>query len=243
MPVLAPIVFFLQMMVTDGDRTADRVRRVASNDYIAAIEAAPVGPETRDELYRICRRESWCGRYGKWDHSVDSWTGVPSYVSAVARHRLDPEQCPSHRLDNYQLVAAHAAAQGREELSEALLELPLGTHTPHDFATRGAYGMNASRALRFVGTCADPDDLDVAALATRAAIGTLSACKRKGQPCTCADHTALWVGRGTFEGRPLFGPSGKKSRYSSVVIQCGRWSAIDYAVAEIWLTFVNLLTE
>ncbi len=190
-----------------------RAYRVATPEYREAVEAAydEVDPEQlrpwwRHELYRICLRESRCGQYGTPTvHPGDSWTGPKSYARAVERGRLDPEGCPEHRL---------------------------GERTQAEFATRGGWGMNAARGLHHLGGCRGPEALDVPANAARVAALTLATCERDRRPCTCSEHTALWVGAGRLRGRPLLSWAAK-SRVSTVAVQCGRSIALGYLLAEL----------
>jgi len=190
-----------------------RAYRVATPAYREAIEAAyaEVDPEQlrpwwRHELYRICLRESRCGQYGTPGvHPRDSWTGRKSYARAVVRGRLDPEDCPEHRL---------------------------GERGPEEFATRGGWGMNAARGLHLLGGCKGPATLDIPANAARIAALTLAACEVDGRPCMCSEHTALWVGAGRLRSRPLLA-WGAKSRVSAVAVQCGRSVALGYLLAEV----------
>ena len=190
-----------------------RAYRVATPEYREAIEAAylevdPEGdrPWWRHELYRICLRESRCGQYGTPGvHRRDSWTGRKSYARAVERGRLDPEGCPEHRLGE----RAHA-----------------------EFSTRGGWGMNAARGLHLLGGCRGPETLDTPATAARVAALTLATCEVDRRPCTCSEHTALWVGAGRLRARPLLAWT-TKSRVSTVAVQCGRGVALGYLYAEL----------
>lgn len=197
--------------------------RMAAPEYHEAIEAAyadvdPDGerPWWRWELYRVCKRESRCGQYGSPGlHVADGWTGRKSYARAVERGRLDPEECPDHRL---------------------------GERSPAEFATRGGWGMNAARGLRYLDRCAGPEALDVPASAALVAARAIAACEVDRRQCTCSEHTAMWVGAGVLRDRPLLvnvrrDKRGRlewgKSRLSTVWRQCGRDVAAAYVLAEV----------
>ena len=221
---LLTLTLMLDPVVADyRSRGLDRVAaayRVADPSYREAISNAvqivdPDGerPWLTHELWRICMRESRCGQYGSPGvHGRDSWTGERSYARAVQRGRLDPEHCAEHRLD------------GR---------------TVEDFSTRGGFGQNAARALRWLGPCAPPEALDNPQAAALAAAWTLVKCERDGRACTCSERAALWIGRGILDGRPLISRSGR-SRFGSVAVQCGDLGGWAYLVREILIAYSRL---
>jgi len=246
-------------------------QRTAAPEYAEAIDAAvavvdPDGshPWWRDELWRICNRESWCGRFGDVEvHEGDSWTGTRAYAGAVRRGLLDPEGCVEHRLEDYTDVVAAVAQDARaarararaagssgdhqrarrfnrhaaklEALAERLESAPAGNWRARDFATRGAWGQNAARALHRLGRCTPPDALDDPSHAALAAARTLASCRRwdgpegarKRRSCTCAEHTARWVGVGRFPKLPI------TRRFAAVKRQCGEDAAWSYVREEL----------
>lgn len=219
-------------------------RAIASDEHGRAIAAAlravdPDGlhPGWADELYRICRRESRCGQYGHVrKHAGDSWTGARSYLWAVVRGRLSPKTCDAHRLRNYAPVLRELRQwereHGHEHAARSEIEaLPLGTRRASDFATRGGWGMNAARGVEHLGTCVGPEALDEPKAAALVAAREFAACEVDGRACTCSEHTALWVGRGRWSSRPLVSRS-RKSKWSTVAVQCGRAYAAAFVVAE-----------
>jgi hypothetical protein len=253
-------------------------QRSAAPEYAQAIDKAvaavdPDGrhPWWRDELWRICNRESWCGRFGDVQvHEGDSWTGTRAYAGAVSKGLLDPEGCEDHRLDDYGSVVAvvaqdASAARARARASssdpsrarrynrraaklEALVarleSAPTGDWSARDFATRGAWGQNAARALHRLGRCTPPDALDDPHHAAMAAARTLASCRRWDGPegdrrrrsCTCPEHTARWVGVGRFPKLPI------TRRFAAVKRQCGEREAWSYVRRELLGDPGSLLT-
>jgi len=187
--------------------------RIATPEYREAIEAAmaevdPEGehPDWADQLYRICKRESRCGQDGSpGAHAADSWAGRRTYARAVERGRLDPVGCLAHRLE------------GR---------------TTARFSTRGGWGLNAALWLWQLGPCEAPEELDKPHVSALVAARMLAWCHRGRRPCTCSEHTALWVGAGILRARPLVSWL-RKSRVSTVAGQCGDETALAYLLAEV----------
>ena len=199
----------LAMALSLGQDPLVRALKVASNDYHEAIAHAvelvdPLEerPWLGEELYRICLRESRCGQFGSPGlHEVDGWTGVRAYQRAVQRGRLEPDTCPGHSLEG----------RGARQ-----------------FATRGGWGTNAARGLRYLDGCHGPEELDEPRVAALVAARMLVGCRE----CTCSDRAALWVGRGTMLARPAWS-WGRKSRVSSVLAHCGPRGTRLYALAQL----------
>jgi len=227
----------------------------ASDDYREAINAAitEVDPEDlrpwwRHELWRICWRESKCGRFGVAGvHESDRWVGSGAYLWAVYREQLAPLRCPAHRLADYSPVLRALTKWEREHRQRPRVRafvssLETGTRTAGDFATRGGWGMGATRVRR-LGSCVAPEVLDDPRQAARLAALTLASCERgRGEmlrPCSCSEHTQIWVGAGRLRSRPLFAlvrdadGHERKSRHSTVRKQCGSVAAQAYVFAEL----------
>lgn len=217
------------------DRDRDYLRRaarVATPEYRAAIaEASRLAPpgkrgQWRAELLRICRRESWCGRYGVVRvHDIDGWVGPRAYLGAWRSGKLSPETCSAHRLRDYAPVSRIAKAEEREVISA----LPSGNFSARDFSTRGGFGTNAARGVSVLGECVPPTALDTPKNAARVAVEKFKAC---GESCGCPDHVALWVGVGAWKRRPLVSLF-DRSRFDSVRVQCGESEALRYVLREL----------
>lgn len=171
-----------------------------------ALAVAEVGrPELEPELLRICRRESWCGRYGDvGKHEIDGWAGQRSWERAVERGWLSPDQCPEHDLGS----------------------------DPTDWSTRGLFGTIAAFALHrlepHLGECLSPELLDQAGPAALAAAELAVSCDRfHGRPCTCEDRTAMWAGVGSWKHY------GFRRRAAALERQCGRLGAV--YLGGLWL--------
>lgn len=232
-----------------------RAYRNASDDYRSAINAAMVEvdpdglrPWWRHELWRICWRESKCGRFGVAGvHEGDRWVGSGAYLWAVYREQLAPERCPAHRLADYSQVLRALTTWEREHRLRPMVRafvasLETGSRVADDFATRGGWGMGATRVGR-LGSCVAPEALDDPRQAARLAALTLASCERgRGElrrPCSCSEHTQIWVGAGRLRSRPLFAlvrddeGRERKSRHSTVRKQCGSIAAQAYVFAEV----------
>lgn len=180
------------------DAAAKPAHRLATPEVREAIDTAiataggRVEPWWRSELYLICKREGRCGAEGLVGvHGNDApGRARRAYDKAVARGMLSPDTCPAHAW------------------------------RPDAWGTRGLFGMLAAYHVGRVLECAGPEALDDPATAARLAVDRLIACPRSlGQTaCSCVDHTRLWVGIGTWRGRPLVGAH---SRLASVAKQCG----------------------
>ncbi len=178
-----------------------RIQAIAAPDYAPAIRHAVevVGrPDLEFELWRVCRRESWCGRYGVVStHPGDHWAGKRSYRRRVAKGHLDPANCPEHRITDDRPVES--------------------------FSTRGGFGQIAAGVLHLLGPCVGPEALDDPFAAAEAAIRVMDSCKRWDGPrggrfvrsCTCPERTARWVGRGNWHRLT------NKERRRSSLRQCG----------------------
>jgi len=223
-------------------------------EYARAIEQAvdsvdPQGkhPEWSSELRRICMRESQCGRYGDVSvHGVDSWAGAPAWLGAYRAGYIDPETCAEHRLNDYTEVmqrldserekaSSESQRQRLNRLMERIDELPRGEFETADFSTRGGWGQNAARAVRFVGECAPPtvmDDPDVAALV---AAKTIANCRVDGRLCTCSEHVPKWVGAGAFASRSI------RSQFHSVQRQCGDVEAWRFVIDRVLVLVHGIL--
>ena len=236
--------------------TKDRVLRIseknATSEFKVAIEEAmkKVDPEDehpdwRDELFRICKRESWCGKFGKVGvHEIDGWTGAQSYAFAVRSGKLNPASCHSHRLRSYDRVLSALGRWEKKrerkmpELRSQLRGLPAGEYEARDFATRGGFGQNAARALHKIGECVAPSAMDNPTHSALVAAKTIAACDRPGKPCECADHVSIWVGAKRWENRSVFSFSGK-SKYKSLKAQCGERYAMRRALYEVGKTVIQ----
>lgn len=231
----------------------------ASDEFREAIPAAmasvdPEGlhPEWGHELWRICKRESWCGKFGRTGvHEIDGWVGPNAYLWAVERGQLDPHKCTEHRLHDYTPVLKALSKWERKtdrkkpELRARIEGLPTGEFSAKDFATRGGFGQNAARNLRVLGECVAPTTLDDPLHAAMLAAKTFDECKvwapdpdrpgrKRQRHCTCEEHVRVWVGVGRWDDRPLVTPfSRAKSRYGSVRMQCGEEAAGAYLFSEI----------
>ena len=135
-------------------------------------------------LWRICRRESWCGRYGIVRvHPRDAWVGGQAYRARVRRGDLDPETCAAHRLTADRPAWA--------------------------FATRGGFGQIAAGVLHVLEPCTPPEALDDPFVAALAAARTAASCERWDGPrggryrraCTCRELTRRWAGGGRWDAR------------------------------------------
>ena len=223
------------------------------------IDPEGLRPEWGRELWRICKREGWCGKFRRIGvHAVDGWTGPNAYLWAVHRGQLDPVQCEEHRLSDYGPVLAALdrweARYGRRRAeARAKIEgLEHGEWTARDFATRGGFGQNAARHLHYLGECVAPSALDDPANAALAAAHTLQECRvwddnperpgrRMQRECTCDEHVSQWVGGGIWNQRPLFSLFGK-SRFSSVQTQCGPKEAVRYTVGSLLSLAFRVIT-
>lgn len=233
----------------------------ASDAYRAGIarayaEADPAGahPEWLHEVWRICHRESWCGKWGTPKvHEEDGWAGAQVWAGAAVRGKLDPVGCEEHRLSDYGPVRKRTdvlVKRGRwgskraakvHALLDTLEDLPAGHHTAAEFSTNGGFGMMAAGNLRRLGSCVGPEAMADPYNGARAAFDLFATCTVwEGEPghryrrsCTCSEHTALWVGKGRFAQRPLFAWSGERSRFKTVRTQCGEAEALAYAWDEV----------
>ncbi len=214
------------------DRIALRkIERIAAPEYHRAIERAVArAPKSRArqwraELFRICRRESWCGRYGVVRvHAIDGWVGPRAWLGAWKTGKIDPENCEGHRLADYSPVLKIAG-----DYAEKISTLPRGKFSARDFATRGGFGTNAARGVSVLGECVSPIALDSPANAAKVAVEKFVAC---GDACSCSDHVTMWVGVGAWKSRPLVSAT-ERSRYDSIRAQCGEAEAIRYVIGEL----------
>lgn len=253
---MAALITFLATLLfappttIENDPVVRQMERIAAPSYREAIEHAldVVDPDRehpvwRIELWRICKREAWCGKFGPVKvHKIDGWVGVGAWVHAVRKGYLDPETCPEHRLDDYlpavEYLADLEGKAKRQRYKERLIDLadriasfPKGQYTPEDFATRGGFGMNAARGLRRLGQCVAPTSLDDPKNAALVAAKAIASCetwdgpkgRRYKRPCTCVDHTRRWVGGGRFDARSLVG------QWKTVERQCGPAIASEFA--------------
>jgi len=164
-----------------------KIQRVADPAYAPAIEHAVevVGrPDLEIELWRVCRRESWCGRYGVVGvHAGDAWVGGKAYAKRVANGDLDPVTCPGHQVTEERPVES--------------------------FATRGGFGTIAAGVLHTLGPCVAPEALDDPWFAAEAAARSMASCRRwAGEPgdrhrrsCTCRERARKWAGAGKWASR------------------------------------------
>jgi hypothetical protein len=238
--------------VRAGQPDVAKIYRLAAPEYRSAIATAiaevdPEGahPEWEWELWRICRREAWCGHYGPVGvHKGDGWAGVGVYAGAVSDGLLDPVSCPAHRLEDYNPVrelVQRRVNSGRWSSRRAARALAgidqaeVGTRLPADFSTRGGWGQMQARQLHKLGSCVAPEVADDPAVAARLAALSIASCQRwEGPPgartkrhCTCAERTRKWVGGGRWDQRTLW------RNAKSVSSQCGDKQAVAWAVAEI----------
>lgn len=240
-----------------GHPDVAKIYRLAAPEYREAIPAAletvdPEGlhPEWELELWRICRREAWCGHYGRVTvHERDGWAGAGVYIGALADGLLRPETCPAHRLRDYAPAARaveHRVRQGRWSRSAAdrmlarLAELEAGEHPPEAFSTRGGFGQMQGRHLHILGECVGPEAADDPRNAARIAAVTIAGCRRwEGEPgaryrryCTCTERTRKWVGGGRWDQRSFL------RNLKSVSTQCGDPEAARFMLSEA-LAFVG----
>jgi len=143
-----------------------------------AIDQATDDPDLRLELRRICKRESWCNRWGMIaDHTNDGWAGERMWKRAVAKGWLTPETCGAHALGD-----------------------------PTHWTCRGLFGHSAAYAIRHIDPdtylgCIGPDTLDDPYRAAEAAVAyTEHLCERL-DACTCEDRTRWWAGPGVWVTR------------------------------------------
>jgi len=209
-----------------------RSARAATPEYLEAIaEASRLAPPGEreawgEELLRICRRESWCGRYGVVRvHEIDGWVGPRAYLGAWRSGKLSPETCSDHRLRDYGPIYRLAKTSEREAISS----LPIGNFSARDFSTRGGFGTNAARGVSVLGDCVPPTALDIPKNAARVAVEKFRVC---GDRCDCSDHVAMWVGVGIWKRRPLMSVF-ERSRVDSVRVQCGERAALTYVLREL----------
>ncbi|MAF30563.1 MAG: hypothetical protein CL819_15355 [Croceicoccus sp.] len=226
--------------------------REAIPQALAEVDPDGLHPEWAHELWRICKREAWCGRFKVVRvHEVDGWTGAGAYLWAVDKGHLDPVSCEEHRLADYEPVLRaltrweRKKGKKRPDVRETIEALPVGVYAARDFATRGGFGQNAARNLRRLGECVPPTALDEPLNAARVAATTFDECKvwdddptrpgyRAKRHCTCVEHTARWVGVGQWKTRPMFSFFGGKTKYRSIRKQCGERSAAVYALRSMF---------
>lgn len=245
-----------------GAHDVARAYKLAAPEYRTAIPAAyqrvdPEGahPEWELELWRICRRESWCGHFGPVTvHEHDGWAGAGVYVGALEDGLLDPEGCEAHRLRDYQPAAKavrRLVRKGRWTDARAarvlarLAELPQGYRGTAEFSTRGGFGQMQGRNLQMLGVCVGPETTDDPAVAADIAARTLASCERwEGEPgrrfkrsCSCVEHTQKWVGGGRWGQRSLW----RNTR--SVKSQCGLDQAAMFWLEGAWDGLVALPLE
>lgn len=153
---------------------SDRAAAVARAwEVYRAIDEATPDPDLRQELRRICRRESKCNWDGitRW-HAADGGGGRARWRAAVARGLLDPERCPAHELGDARRWTSY-----------------------------GPLGIAAAWTVRFAGACEGPEALDDPRVAMRAAVGWIgSLCRLRGA-CSCEERTRWWVGPLLFDAR------------------------------------------
>lgn len=249
--------------VVHAQKAAAPGYEVAIDQAVAAVDPEGLHPEWRDELWRICNRESWCGRFGDVEvHEGDSWTGTRAYAGAVRRGLLDPEACVEHRLADYTGVVAAVAqdakgARGRarglrstdpkrarrfdrhaaklEDLAERLASAPTGEWRSEDFATRGGWGQNAARALHRLGACTPPDALDDPARAALVAARTLASCRRWDGPRGNRTRRSCTCPEHTarWVGVGRFPNLPLHRRWAAVRRQCGEDTAWSYVRTEL----------
>ncbi len=240
----APTTLVERCQTQEPPKEVRYAQKHAGPDYALAIDYAysdvdPLceHPEWKDELWRICHRESWCGKWGSPKvHKGDMWAGTRAYAEAVIRGELDPLGCRAHRLSDYRAVKrkvrklTRAQTRGwtktrRNKLFKILEDAGPGQYTAADFSTRGGFGMMAAYNLSELGECSSPEDLDDPEHAAFVAAWAISTCvrwdtnpnttRKTRRTCTCAEHTQLWVGIGYWESRTYY------ERYRSVTRQCG----------------------
>jgi hypothetical protein len=235
-----------------GQSDVAKIYRLAAPEYRLAVadayaEVDPKGehPEWEWELWRICRREAWCGHYGQVGvHKGDGWAGVGVYAGAVSDGLLDPVGCAAHRLDDYGPVAElveRRVVSGRwtrrraERVLGVLEVAEVGFRRPADFSTRGGWGQMQARQLHKLGACVAPEAADDPRVGARLAALSIAACKRwDGEPgarfkrhCTCAERTRKWVGGGRWDERSIW------RNAKSVSSQCGDPHAASWLVEEV----------
>ncbi len=255
-PKMKILLIALALYAPKKDDVLRLAEKSATDEFKDAIHAAigkvdPAGerPEWRDELFRICKREAWCGKFGRVGvHEIDGWTGARSYAFAVRSGKLDPETCPEHRLGSYDRVLGalerweKKAGRKLEDLRARLQGLPRGQYSARDFATRGGFGQNAARALHKLGECVAPSAMDDPRNAALVAAKTIAGCDKRGNLCSCADHVSMWVGAQRWQKRPVFAWSGK-SKYKSLRAQCGEHYALRRSLFELGKTAFSFVIK
>jgi hypothetical protein len=181
--VLSPVHERVRAYKRAGAIDVAKVYSIASDEYREAIAAAVSvidpdrkHPEWELELWRICKRESWCGAYGPVTvHERDGWAGKNAYTRSVRKGLLDPEECPDHSLEN---------------------------HLYSDFSTRGGFGQIFAYHGWRLGWCTAPEAFDDPKLAAYAALHAIATCAvyedGRRRACTCQDHAISWVGPGRW---------------------------------------------
>jgi hypothetical protein len=138
-----------------------------------AIEDATDDQELRDELWRVCRRESACNWIGVTTyHRIDARGGRARWRRAVASGALDPARCPEHEMGD-----------------------------PARWTSYGAFGVASAWTVRYVGDCVSPAELGDPRVAAKAAVAWVDTLCRKYDACDCESRTRWWVGPGVWSGR------------------------------------------
>lgn len=139
-------------------------------EVYAAIDAATDNPSLRRELRRICQRESACNFARRVGvQEIDAWAGRVRWTRAAHRGLLDPTRCVVHGLGE-----------------------------PERWSTRGAFGIAAAYAVRYIGNCIAPEALDDPWIAAVAAVSHARKLCAKYNACSCADRTRWWIGPGIW---------------------------------------------
>ena len=155
--------------LTRSQAARERVREVH-----AAIDAATADPEWRAELRRLCKRESWCNRFGIVGlHECDAQPrrGRNFWKGSVSRGKLRPETCAAHEMGD-----------------------------PVRWNTTGAFGQ-AATGVWMLDECVAPEAMYEPTVAAEVAVRTWERMCGRGW-CTCVDHARVWAGVGRWRYWP-----------------------------------------
>lgn len=138
-----------------------------------AIDAATPDPNLRQELRRVCRRESACNWMSETrHHEGDAAGGRLRWRKAVKRGLLDPDSCPEHQLGN-----------------------------PARWTSYGPFGVASAWTVHYLGECVGPSALDDPYVAAEAAVQWIGTLCRRHRACTCSERVKWWAGPGIWAER------------------------------------------
>jgi hypothetical protein len=144
-------------------------------EVYAAIDAATENPDWRAELRRLCKRESWCNRFGVVGlHECDAQErrGRNFWGGSVRRGKLRPETCAAHEMGD-----------------------------PVRWNTTGAFGQ-AATGVWMLDECVAPEAMYEPAVAAEVAVKTFERMCERGW-CSCTDHARVWAGVGRWRSWPF----------------------------------------